>query len=235
MPCSASASFLWGGSCQCLSQHPLHSSRAGGAARSAPGVAAHYPHTKRCRPQRPWGSSSLPPCQKKRRAGSACAGRSPYARRSPCKGGQPRRKKNNTEEALHRVCIQRPTAMRATSCACCAGWAGDSDALGGGSCSLCRQRFLQPRRLRLLRRLRHWLVGRDAGQAQLLCCRLRRPCRLRHPLRQLLPGLSGHRETHRAARGSVRWALALKNCALSPSLQATRPYMARKGSSRAAR
>ena len=46
MPCSASASFLWGGSCQCLSQHPQHSSRAGGAARSAPGVAALYPHTK---------------------------------------------------------------------------------------------------------------------------------------------------------------------------------------------
>ena len=37
---------LWGGSCQCLSQHPQHSSRAGGAARSAPGVAARYPHTK---------------------------------------------------------------------------------------------------------------------------------------------------------------------------------------------
>ena len=31
---------------KCLSQHPQHSSRAGGAARSAPGVAAPYPHTK---------------------------------------------------------------------------------------------------------------------------------------------------------------------------------------------
>ena len=35
-----------GGSCQCLSQHPQRSSRAGGAARSAL-----------------WGSSSLPPYQ----------------------------------------------------------------------------------------------------------------------------------------------------------------------------
>ena len=30
--------------CQCLSQHPQRSSRAGGAAHSAPGVAAHYPY-----------------------------------------------------------------------------------------------------------------------------------------------------------------------------------------------
>ena len=36
----------WGGSCQCHSQHPQRSSRAGGAARSAPGVAAHYSHTR---------------------------------------------------------------------------------------------------------------------------------------------------------------------------------------------
>ena len=38
--------------CQCLSRHPQHSSRAGGAARSAPGVAAHYPHTKERQGQR---------------------------------------------------------------------------------------------------------------------------------------------------------------------------------------
>ena len=37
-----------------LSQHPQHSSRAGGAARSAPGVAAHYPHTKNQKVQRSW-------------------------------------------------------------------------------------------------------------------------------------------------------------------------------------
>ena len=36
-------------SCQCHSQHPQHSSRAGGAAHSAPGVAAHYPNSKRRR------------------------------------------------------------------------------------------------------------------------------------------------------------------------------------------
>ena len=44
------SSFLWGGSCQRHSQQPQRSSRAGGAARSAPGVAAHYPHTKRVGP-----------------------------------------------------------------------------------------------------------------------------------------------------------------------------------------
>ena len=43
VPCSASASFLWGGSCH--SQHLQPSSRAGGAARSAPGVAAHFPRS----------------------------------------------------------------------------------------------------------------------------------------------------------------------------------------------
>ena len=32
-----------------VSQHPQHSSRAGGAAHSAPGVAAHYPHTTNSR------------------------------------------------------------------------------------------------------------------------------------------------------------------------------------------
>ena len=43
---SRTRSFLWGGSCRCHSQRPQRSSRAGGAARSAPGVAAHYPRAK---------------------------------------------------------------------------------------------------------------------------------------------------------------------------------------------
>ena len=45
-----------------LSQHPQRSSWAGGAACSAPGVAAHYPHTKKlasipCRGVRPRSST----------------------------------------------------------------------------------------------------------------------------------------------------------------------------------
>ena len=48
-PCSAPASFLRGGSCQCHSLHPQRfsegGSRAEGAARSTSGVAAHCPHT----------------------------------------------------------------------------------------------------------------------------------------------------------------------------------------------
>ena len=45
VPSSASASFFSGGSCQCHSQPPQRSSRVGGAARSAPGLAAFYLNT----------------------------------------------------------------------------------------------------------------------------------------------------------------------------------------------
>ena len=74
-PCSASASFLWGGSRQCPSQHPQRASRAGGAARSAPGVGAHRPHTNnKSRSQPPQPSAAQRPA---RAGGGSWEGRRP--------------------------------------------------------------------------------------------------------------------------------------------------------------
>ena len=68
------AGFLWGGSCRCLSQHPQHFSLGG-----------------RCRPQRPWGSSSLPSYQKDRPVPCSASASFLWGGSSQCHSQHPQR------------------------------------------------------------------------------------------------------------------------------------------------